>query len=68
MTAIDRRLTEPGVIGALQQQLQALALRFALLEEPAEDHSEASRWPLYVLAAVAVAAVAIAVLVVMSVI
>ena len=68
VTANERRLTEPGVIAALQQQLQELAMRFALLEEPAEDRSDASRWPLYVLAAVAVAAVAIAVLVVMSVI
>ena len=58
VTSIERRLPAPGVIAGLQQQLQEVAMRFALLEKPAVDDSEARRWPLYVLAVLAVAAIA----------
>ena len=57
VTSIERRLPAPGVIAGLQQQLQEVAMRFALLEKPAEERSEARRWPLYVLAVLAVAAI-----------
>ena len=58
VTSIERRLPAPGVIAGLQQQFQDVAMRFALLEKPAEERSETRRWPLYVLAVLAVAAIA----------
>ena len=66
VTAIERRLTAPEVIAGLQQQLQEVEIRFALLDEPAEQSRAAARLPLYVLAILAIVAIAIVILIAMT--
>ncbi len=66
VTAIERRLTAPDVIAGIKQQIQEVEMRFALLEEPAEQSRAAGRPPLYVLAILAIVAIAIVILIAMT--